>query len=896
MTRDGASVAHLPDLPRLPAAMPRSGVSAEARLALRQVLGDSARTLAIAFGQRVDVARLVRWHAQAVERVVMHVWRACVGDAEGCTLFAVGGFGRGVLFPYSDIDLLVLADAAAMSRQARALEAFFACLWDIGLKPGHAVRTPAECRELAATDVSVFTALLDARPLAGDIALGAALAAIVDDASLWPPRAFLDAKRAEQTARHARFNDTAYNLEPNLKEGPGGLRTLDLMRWLGHRVAGAGDFAAMVERGLLDATERAALERSEATLWRYRYALHLAAGRPEERLLFDYQRQLAAGLGYADEHAKNLAVEQFMQRYYRAATIAERLCVQFKERCAEWLEPVAAAHELDRDFVARGARIEPQAPDLFLRRPRAIVDVFAIPLDHPELRGLSSETMRLMQRALVRHRDLFAEDAHVLLAFLALLRRGAVAVNALAAMNRHGVLAAILPMFRRVVGRMQYDLFHVYTVDEHTLRVLRNVARFADADAAAEFPIAAPTFATLDKPELLLLAALFHDIAKGRGGDHSVLGEGDARAFCAKLGLPEADIELVAWLVRWHLLMSVTAQRQDITDPEVVHRFASQVGDRERLDHLYLLTIADIAGTNPKLWNEWKARLLADLYVAARYALRSGLEQPPHAQARAAACRARALELLVEGEIDAERAERLLAGFPSGSFLRHRPEQIAWQARAFERANGAEVVVALLPRSLRGGSGELFVSAPDRDGVFAAITATLDRHGLSVADARLFVTPSGRVFDTFELLDAATLAAPDAARAAELEEALLGVLGARDLPIRVARRGMPRRLRHFQRAPQIEFAESGMATQLSLVCSDQPGLLAQVAQAFREARVRVHDARIATFGERVEDFFVLTDENNSALAPAAQATLVAILHRNLGIPSDSSSEIPHART
>jgi len=896
MTRDEASVAHLPDLPRLPAAIPRSGVSAEARLALRQVLGDSARGLAIAFGQRVDAARLVRWHAQAVDRVVAHVWRACVGDAEGCALFAVGGFGHGVLFPYSDVDLLVLADAAALPRQARAFEAFFACLWDIGLRPGHAVRTPAECRELAAADVSVFTALLDARSLGGDGSLAAALATIVDDDPLWPPRAFLDAKRAEQSARHARFNDTAYNLEPNLKDGPGGLRTLDLMRWLGRRFAGAGDFAAMVEHGLLDATERAALERSEAILWRYRYALHLAAGRPEERLLFDYQRQLAAGFGYADEHAKNLAVEQFMQRYYRAATIAERLCVQFKERCAEWLEPVAAARELDRDFVARGSRIEPRSPDLFLRRPRAIVDVFALQLDHAELRGLSSETMRLLQRALARHRDVFAEDAHVLQAFLALLRRGAPAVNALAAMNRHGVLAAILPMFRRVVGRMQYDLFHVYTVDEHTLRVLRNVARFADADAAAEFPIAAPTFAALEKPELLLLAALFHDIAKGRGGDHSVLGEGDARAFCGKLGLPEADTGLVAWLVRWHLLMSVTAQRQDITDPDVVHRFATQVEDRERLDHLYLLTIADIAGTNPKLWNEWKARLLADLHVAARYALRGGLERPPQAQARAAACRARALELLVEGGVGGERAERRLDGFPPGSFLRHRPEQIAWQARALDRADDADVVVAILPRSLRGGSAELFVCAPDRDGVFAAITAILDRHGLSVADARLFVAPGGRVFDTFELLDATTLAAPDAARAAELEKALLRVLGARDLAIRVARRGMSRRLRHFQRAPQIEFADAGAATQLALVCSDQPGLLAQVAQAFREARVRVHDARIATFGERVEDFFVLTDENNVALANDTQAALRAILRRNLGALSPSSNEIPHAST
>ncbi|MFI4969648.1 MAG: [protein-PII] uridylyltransferase, partial [Lysobacterales bacterium] len=613
--------APLPSLPRLPAALPRSGVSTEARAALRQMLGDVERGLEVAFRAGADIAALLHARAQAAERVVVHVWHACLGDAIDCALYAIGGFGRGLLFPHSDVDLLVLASAAALARQARALEAFFACLWDIGLRPGHAVRTQEQCRELAAADVSVFTSLLDARELTGDGALHAGLAQTVE--ALWPPVAFLAAKRAEQAARHARFNDTAYNLEPNLKDGPGGLRTLDLMRWLGLRVAHAGDFAAMVDHGLLDPNERDALERSEATLQRYRHALHLAAGRPEERLLFDYQRQLAGEFGYRDQHATNLAVEQFMQAYYRAATIVERLGAQLHERYMEMLEPAGSPpRELDRDFLGVGPRIEARAPDLFLRRPRAIVDVFAVQLDHPELRGLSAQTMRLLQQALARHRGDFADDAHVLGAFLDLLRRGAAAVEALARMNRHGVLAAILPAFRHVVGRMQYDLFHVYTVDEHTLKVLRNVACFADADARNAFPLAGETFAALDKPELLLLAALFHDIAKGRGGDHSVLGEQEARAFCARLGLADADIELVAWLVRWHLLMSVTAQRQDITDADIVHRFAVQVGDREHLDHLYLLTIADIAGTNPKLWNEWKARLLADLHVAARYALR----------------------------------------------------------------------------------------------------------------------------------------------------------------------------------------------------------------------------------------------------------------------------------
>jgi [protein-PII] uridylyltransferase len=785
----------------------------------------------------------------------------------------------------------VLGDSATLSRQARALEAFFACLWDIGLKPGHAVRTLADCRMFGKADVSVYTSLLDARLLAGDAPFADALAELVATPEFWPPQEFLAAKRAEQTARHARYNDTAYNLEPNLKDGPGGLRTLDLMRWLGRRIADARDFETMVERGLLDRTECAALERAQATLWRYRYALHLAAGRPEERLLFDYQRQLAQQFGYEDEHATNLAVEQFMQGYYRAATITERLGVQFIERCIEWLEPVdAPPRELDRDFVALGPRIEVREAELFLRRPRAMVDVFTVQLDHPELRGLSAQTMRLLQQALAHYGDEFAADTHVLSAFLGLLRRGACAVEALARMNRHGVLAAILPSFRRVVGRMQYDLFHVYTVDEHTLRVLRNVARFADADAREQFPLAGEVWSALDKPELLLLAALFHDIAKGRGGDHSVLGEEEARAFCTSLGLSESDVDLVAWLVRWHLLMSVTAQRQDITDPDIVHRFAVQVGERERLDYLYLLTIADIAGTNPKLWNEWKARLLADLHVAARYVLRAGLGRPPHAEARAADCRERVHDLLIATGVQPARVEDLLNRFPEASFLRHRVEQIAWQAHAIESAGESDIVVAVNPRSARGGSSELFVHATDRDGLFAAITAVLDRLGLNVVDARLLVGAHGRVFNTVEMLDADTGAALVAERAAELEAVLKRMLSARDLVARVARRSLPRRLRHFQRAPQVEFDDFEGATQLALVCSDRPGLLAEVAQALREARVRVHDARIATFGERVEDFFVLTDDTDAVLTGAARNALRAGLLARLGAEPNPDRE------
>jgi [protein-PII] uridylyltransferase len=873
----------LPPLPRLPVAVPRSGVSVEARRALRQLLGDVDRALAAAFRQGADASVLAQRRGDLVGQVVAHVWTACLGEAAETTLFAVGGFGRGLLFPYSDVDLLALVNAPEPAR-LRALEQFFATLWDVGLKVGHAVRDPAQCRTLAAQDASVFTSLLDARRLAGDPAFALRLRSIVDDPALWPPVAYLAARLAERDARHARYDDTAYNLEPNLKDGPGGLRTLDSLRWMARRLAHADDLSDMVAEGLLDPAEQAALEQSEATLRRYRYALHLEAGRPEERLLFDYQRALATRLGFEDEHEKNLGVEQFMQGYYRAASQVERLGVQVAERFEEMLEPPGEAVAVGRDFVRYGQRLAARDPQLFMRRPAALVEIFIARLDQPGVLGFSADTMRRIHQATAAHASVLADDGDVLAAFLQLLRRGAVAVEALWRMNRHGLLAAILPAFGKVFGRMQYDLFHVYTVDEHTLRVLRNMARFADPAAQREFPLGCEIWASLPKPEILLLAALFHDIAKGRGGDHSMLGEQDARAFCARLQLPPGDVERVAWLVRWHLLMSTTAQRQDITDPDVVHRFADIVGDRERLGRLYLLTIADIIGTSPRLWNGWKDRLLSDLCVATRYALRSDVELPRDIGVRVHECSEYALALLMNEGHDEADVLRVWADFPQLSFLRHRPEQIAWQTGAIMRARGVLPLVAVHPLSVRG-STELFVYAPDRDGLFATVTAVLDRLRFSVVESRILSSPTGMALDTFLLLDADSQQPVSIARAEELQQRLQRAL-AQPAGVQPSRRGMSRHQKHFQMTPKISFHAAGDRTQLALIGADRPGLLAAVAQVMLSTEVRVHDARIATFGERVEDFFQLTDRHNAPLDAGLQERLLQALLQRIGPAQD----------
>jgi [protein-PII] uridylyltransferase len=508
------------------------------------------------------------------------------------------------------------------------------------------------------------------------------------------------------------------------------------------------------------------------------------------------------------------------------------------------------------------------------------VEIFIARLDQPGVVGFTADSMRRIHQATAVHGDALADDREVLAAFLRLLRRGAPAVEALWRMNRHGLLAAILPAFGKVFGRMQYDLFHVYTVDEHTLRVLRNLARFADPAAQREFALGCEIWASLPTPEVLLLAGLFHDIAKGRGGDHSLLGEEDARTFCSRLGLPPADVERVAWLVRHHLLMSTTAQRQDITDPDVVHRFAEVVDNREQLGQLYLLTVADIIGTSPRLWNGWKDRLLADLYTGTRYALRSDVELPRDIGQRVRDCSEYALALLLDQGFAEADVIRVWADFPQLSFLRHRPEQIAWQTAAILQADGAVPLVAVHPLSVRG-STELFVCTPDRDGLFATVTAVLDRLRFSVMEARILSSSTGMALDTFLLLDADSQQPVSAARAQELQQRLQRAL-AQSAGVQPSKRGMSRHQKHFQMTPRISFHAAGDRTQLALVGTDRPGLLAAVAQVMSSTGVRVHDARIATFGERVEDFFQLTDRHDAPLDAGIQQRLLQALLERMG--------------
>ena len=856
-------------------------VDARLSASIREALAEVDRQLdarfdAATFDAARDMDLLTRARSDAMDVQVRRAWHACMetGHLTALDLFAVGGYGRGELFPASDIDLLVLADNAPGAPVADAVAWFLRVLWDAGIPVGHAVRTAAQCTE-AGADITVLTALLEARPLVATSKACASLAGAIAPERLWPAASFFAAKREELRARHARFGDTADNLEPNIKDGPGGMRDLQTLRWMALRILGTGDLDALIALGQLGADEADTLRRQRVTLAQLRWGLHGVVGKREERLRFDHQKRLAARLTHVEE-ADTAAVERMMQAFYRSAALVLRLGDRLLQRFEEQIEgeaapvSVAPGFELRRDYLAAVA-----SDHGWPHGPGDIFDLFAtwasVESDgaHARVRGLHSRTARALAEALPGMPSFELADAALRTRFVQLLRAPN-AVDTVTRMARLGVLGRWIPAFAGVTGRMQFDLFHVYTVDQHTLAVLRNIAGFSSARNDPRFSLAGDVWPRLRKPEVLLLAGLFHDIGKGRGGDHSELGAADARAFCTAMALSDGDAALVEWLVRRHLLMSMTAQKQDIADPVVIHRFAAEVADRERLDHLYLLTCADIAGTSPKLWNAWKDRLLADLYTATRLALRRGLEHPVAAGERLADARAAVRQTLSGFGATDKQIDAVFARMPDVSFLRGRVEQVAWQAGAIRGVEVGQTCVRARTVGAQAGSLEVFVHSPDRDGLFAAIVATLDRLGLAIQQARVLDGADAMVFDSFEVIpvDARNVPSP-----ADVERRLSRVLAGSIDDVRPARRTRPTHLRHFRTPPQVGFDTVPPGrTLLSLVCTDHPGLLADVAQVLRDARLRVHDARIATFGERAEDVFQITTTDSAGRDAALDAT------------------------
>lgn len=851
----------------------------EVRERIREALAAADRLLAERFWAGDDVVDLVRARAFAVEQLVLQAWQWCLedflasDDLHPC-LVAVGGFGRGELHPHSDVDLLILVAAEAPEGSAlrEAIESFVQLLWDAGFYLGHSVRTLETCISEAESDVATATSLMESRLLDGPGQLYDRLCEAIRVENMWPAPAFFTSKFEEQHQRHARFNDTAYNLEPNIKEGPGGLRDIQMISWVAKRHFGVQTLQGLVEHGFLTSNEYEDLENGQRLLWRVRFALHLLAGRAEDRLLFDHQREIALRFGFSDDQA-NLAVEQFMQIHYRNVMQLERLNERLLQLFQEELLYTSndEAIPVTGDFSARHGFIEITDESALVRRPALIMEFFLVLARDPELRGVRASTVRTIRDHVHLVDDDFRNDPEVNSIFLELLSQPQGVYTQLSRMNRYGVLAAYLPVFGNIVGRMQYDLFHVYTVDQHTLFVVRNLRRFAYGKYREEFPHARSVFRRIERPELLYLAALFHDIAKGREGDHSELGEIDAIEFCKKLDLEDEERELVSWLVRYHLLMSRTAQREDLSDPATIQRFAARVTSMARLDYLYLLTVADIAATSPKLWNSWKNSLLWDLYLSAGNALRRGLKNPVERKTRIRQRRARTLSRLLRQGFSAEPVQKLWDTLPEHAFLRLTAGQLEWTSRKVVETTKGEDVIAVRSVNPQGIS-EVLVCVEDHDGLFAAITSVFDEMRLNVLSARVLTTNDGRSFDLFQVADNAGKALIDEdAAVLKSRLALATSLGGYS-PVR---RRLPRRLKHFEGQPVISFspAPGGQGTLMELECNDRPGLLSRLAAAFADSGAQVHDARIATFGERVEDTFLLSDSHNRSLDEQAQKAL-----------------------
>ncbi|MDE2088903.1 MAG: [protein-PII] uridylyltransferase [Gammaproteobacteria bacterium] len=841
----------------------------------RAALRDGDARLRERFQQGAAAGELVTGRAGLIDLLLVKAWRRFVEPgATDAALVAVGGYGRGELHPGSDIDLMILLGDEAHELYRDRIERFLVFLWDIGLEVGHSVRSLADCARESRQDITVATNLMEARLLDGSPALFDAMRSRTGPDRIWSSRRFFEAKWREQQQRHHKFHDTAYKLEPNVKEGPGGLRDIQMVGWVAKRHFGAATLRDLVGHGFLTDTEYQALMAGQEFLWQVRFALHVLTGRREDRLLFDHQCALAGLFGYRDQ-GHDLAVEQFMQRYYRTVMDLERLnemLLQLFQEAILYADDPGAPVSINKRFQARKGFIEVKRDNVFQRYPFALLEIFLLLQQHPELKGVRAATIRLIRD----HRHLidetFRNDLRARSLFMEILRQPRGVVHELRRMNRYGVLAAYLPAFGRIVGRMQYDLFHVYTVDEHSLFVVRNLRRYTVPEFAHEFPLCSEIIQQLPKPELLYLAGLFHDIAKGRGGDHSELGAHDAEAFCLHHGLSGYDARLVAWMVRHHLIMSMTAQRRDISDPEVINDFAHKVRDQTHLNYLYLLTVADIRATNPNLWNSWKDSLLRELYGATKRALRRGLENPIDPEERIAEIQAQARATLTQRGMDDAAIDTVWGDFSDEYFLRHNAEEVAWHTQAIAGRRPDDLPLVLVRQQTQRGGTAIFLYARDQGHLFALTTSALEQLALTIVDARIISSRSGCTLDTYLVLEDTGEPIATPLRVQEIQTALKRQLHQPGIPPSDVSRHTPRQLKHFPTPTQVAFSddERNRRTVMELIAADRPGLLSRVGRAFMECGVRVQNAKIATLGARAEDVFFITDEHNQPLTRQEQ--------------------------
>lgn len=800
--------------------------------------------------------RLLQTWQKTVDPILVELWNSHSLPSRGITLIAVGGYGRRELYPYSDIDLLILLAHPEDESHRSRLEQFVGALWDIGLEAGHSVRTFEECLAEAQRDVTIATTLADPFYLCGDRALHQRLADTLPN--VLNLAQFRLQKLDEQRQRHRKYHDTAFNLEPNLKESPGGLRDLHMVLWMAWGAGLTPSYSALVSAGLITPQEL----RQVKGLWRFlqdlRIRLHGLAQRREDRLLFDHQTELALQLGFQDTPRRR-ASEALMQAYYQAAKSVVLFNAILLEQLSGLSLTLPEPEPLSAPFVRQGDLLGTQPETVLAHDPHLIFRGFLLLQQYPELRGFTPAALRAVWRGKQHINAHFRAERAAQQQFMEILRQPSRTADVLRRMNYCGILGRYIPAFGRIVGQLQHDLYHVYTVDEHTLRVVRNLRRFSMTRFDHEFPFCSQLMQQFDRPDLLYLAALFHDIAKGRGGNHAQLGRSDALYFCRRHHLPREDTQLVGWLVEQHLEFSSVAQKQDLSNSMVIMRFAERMVNVRQLTALYLLTVADIRGTSPKVWNAWKGKLLEDLYrLTAQYldGLQAATPILPLSRQQ------QTLKVLRHYGIDAAEQVSLWKFVTEAYFQRHDVNDLSWHARSLQGHTGLSRTVVKARLSPIGEGFQVLIYTPDRKALFAHICEYFERKGHAIMAAQLDTTSDQQALDTFQIMP--QHGAPEHYRTrlksieTELQSALMhpGPLP----PPRNAR--VPRQLRHFPFTSRVMLGEpetNGYRT-LAVMAGDRPGLLYRLADILVRHDIDIHEARINTMGERVEDVFVVATE------------------------------------
>lgn len=829
------------------------------------------------FKEGENVRSLVYERAQLIDYILHYAWHQFSWSQE-ISLIAVGGYGRNELHPKSDIDLLLLTSNTPDTQDHTSSQRFLALLWDMGLNIGHSVRTLSECLDIAAKDISVATSIMESRRLQGANTLLEQLRSGTTPASIWPNNAFLIGKQAEQQKRHDKYNDTEYNLEPNVKNAPGGLRDIQTIQWVAKRFFNVDSLSALSDKGFFTDAEYTILLHSETFLWKVRYGLHILAKRPEERLLFDYQRELASLFHYQDIDGQ-LAVEQFMRDYYRVVLSVRSLndvLLQFLDEAIINNGGSSSITSINERFQLRDNCIEVAHTDVFQENPSALLEIFVLAAQYENITGIRASTIRLIRENLSLIDEDFRQATLNRDLFIALLKSPYKLVLQLKRMKRYGILGRYLPEFDRIIGQMQHDLFHIYTVDDHTLNVIEFMWCFFLPNAEERFPRVASIAQQLPNIELLYIAGLYHDIAKGRGGDHSILGAEDAIRFCENHGLSRRSTLLVAWLVNQHLTMSSTSQKQDLSDPEVIHHFAQLVGDQLHLDYLYALTVADMNATNPSIWNNWRASLLEQLYNETTRALQRGLGNPIDREELIAETQEMAMQILLEQtSLDEQAIWELWQTAGDDYFLRENSQDIAWHTEAIlTHENPEQPLVLMAEHTVRGRHKvtQIFIRALSKNNIFAAATGALEQLQLNIQGARIYSAVSGYTMDTFYVLDhndSPISQLPSTRK--HICDAVIEELNLSDDYSEIIKRRTPRQLKHFTAPTRTSISNdlSNEHTILEVISPDRPGFLALLARIFVEYNVELITANITTLGERLEDIFFITDKEGNRLSDPA---------------------------